>query len=88
MDDTARGATDLLTIYSVTTVTYAIAYFLPIILQEGMDYSVGTKILCRDNRNILKLGPGAAQCLVAPPYAFAGEFCSRIVSKDPTNQFL
>ncbi|PLB50639.1 permease of the major facilitator superfamily [Aspergillus steynii IBT 23096] len=38
-----------------TTVTYAIAYFLPIILQQGMGYDVG-----------------AAQCLVAPPFALAG----------------
>lgn len=38
-----------------TTVTYAIAYFLPIILQQGMGYSVG-----------------ASQCLVAPPFVFAG----------------
>jgi hypothetical protein len=36
-------------------VTYAIAYFLPIILMEGMGFGVG-----------------AAQCLVAPPYVFAG----------------
>jgi hypothetical protein len=35
-------------------VTYALAYFLPIILQENMGFSVG-----------------AAQCLVAPPYALA-----------------
>ncbi|KAL5365022.1 major facilitator superfamily domain-containing protein [Aspergillus floccosus] len=41
--------------FSSTTVTYAIAYFLPIILQQGMGFSVG-----------------AAQCLVAPPFAFAG----------------
>ncbi|KAJ5469359.1 hypothetical protein N7539_008977 [Penicillium diatomitis] len=41
--------------FCVTTVTYAIAYFLPIILMEGM-----------------KFGVGAAQCLVAPPYVFAG----------------
>lgn len=41
--------------FCLTTVTYAIAYFLPIILREGMGYSVG-----------------ASQCLVAPPYAFAG----------------
>lgn len=41
--------------FSSTTVTYAIAYFLPIILQEGMGFSVG-----------------ASQCLVAPPFAFAG----------------
>ena len=40
---------------SLTTVTYAIAYFLPIILREGMGFDVG-----------------ASQCLVAPPYAFAG----------------
>ncbi|KAL3264984.1 hypothetical protein ABHI18_000261 [Aspergillus niger] len=38
-----------------TTVAYAIAYFLPIILQEGMGFSTG-----------------ASQCLVAPPYGFAG----------------
>jgi hypothetical protein len=37
-----------------TTVSYALAYFLPIILRDGMGFSVG-----------------AAQCLVAPPYAFA-----------------
>lgn len=36
-----------------TAIAYAIAYFLPIILRDGMGYSVG-----------------AAQCLVAPPYAF------------------
>ncbi|KAL4889881.1 major facilitator superfamily domain-containing protein [Aspergillus ambiguus] len=41
--------------FSSTTVTYAIAYFLPIILQQGMGFSVG-----------------AAQCLVAPPFGFAG----------------
>jgi MFS family permease len=39
----------------LTTVTYAIAYFLPIILMEGMKFDVGR-----------------AQCLVAPPYVFAG----------------
>jgi MFS family permease len=38
-----------------TTVSYAIAYFLPVILNKGMGFSVG-----------------AAQCLVAPPYAAAG----------------
>ncbi|RAK96985.1 putative phthalate transporter [Aspergillus ibericus CBS 121593] len=38
-----------------TTIAYAIAYFLPIILQDGMGFSTG-----------------AAQCLVAPPYGFAG----------------
>lgn len=38
-----------------TTVSYALAYFLPLILRGGMGFSVG-----------------ASQCLVAPPYAFAG----------------
>ncbi|KAK6540014.1 hypothetical protein TWF694_008847 [Orbilia ellipsospora] len=38
-----------------TTVTYSLAYFLPIILHEGMGFSIA-----------------ASQCLVAPPYAFAG----------------
>ncbi|KAJ4507887.1 hypothetical protein HRR83_007577 [Exophiala dermatitidis] len=41
--------------FCLTTITYAIAYFLPIILRENMGFSVG-----------------AAQCLVAPPYAVAG----------------
>ncbi|RAH64197.1 putative phthalate transporter [Aspergillus aculeatinus CBS 121060] len=41
--------------FCTTTVTYAIAYFLPIILQQGMGFSIG-----------------AAQCLAAPPYIFAG----------------
>lgn len=41
--------------FCLTTVTYAIAYFLPIILMEGMKFDVGK-----------------AQCLVAPPYVFAG----------------
>ncbi|ETN41584.1 uncharacterized protein HMPREF1541_03520 [Cyphellophora europaea CBS 101466] len=41
--------------FSITTVTYAIAYFLPIILREGMGFSIA-----------------ASQCLVAPPYIFAG----------------
>ncbi|KAK4124656.1 general substrate transporter [Parathielavia appendiculata] len=41
--------------FNTTTVTYALAYFMPIILQLNMGFSVG-----------------AAQCLVAPPYAFAG----------------
>ncbi|RJE21364.1 phthalate transporter [Aspergillus sclerotialis] len=41
--------------FSLTTVTYAIAYFLPIILREGMGFGIG-----------------ASQCLVAPPYGFAG----------------
>ena len=47
--------------FCLTTVTYSIAYFLPIILREGMGFSIG-----------------AAQCLVAPPYAFAGivMFCT------------
>ncbi|KAJ5394801.1 Major facilitator superfamily domain general substrate transporter [Penicillium crustosum] len=39
----------------VTMPSYAIAYFLPIILQESMHFSVVK-----------------AQCLVAPPYVFAG----------------
>lgn len=39
----------------VTTVTYALAYFLPIILNESLEFSVGV-----------------SQCLIAPPYAFAG----------------
>ncbi|KAL9052560.1 MAG: hypothetical protein Q9162_005308 [Coniocarpon cinnabarinum] len=38
-----------------TTVTYALAYFLPIILKNGLGYDTGT-----------------SQCLIAPPYAFAG----------------
>jgi MFS family permease len=38
-----------------TTMTYAIAYFLPIILKDGMGFS-----------------PAAANCLIAPPYLFAG----------------
>ncbi|KAF2839395.1 MFS general substrate transporter [Patellaria atrata CBS 101060] len=41
--------------FSLTTVTYALAYFLPIILHGGMGFSIA-----------------ASQCLVAPPYAFAG----------------
>ncbi|KAJ6111495.1 hypothetical protein N7523_007556 [Penicillium sp. IBT 18751x] len=41
--------------FCLTTVTYAIAYFLPTILMEGMGFGVGK-----------------AQCLVAPPYVFAG----------------
>ncbi|KAL1845948.1 hypothetical protein VTK73DRAFT_387 [Phialemonium thermophilum] len=41
--------------FDTTTITYALAYFLPIILVGNMGFSVG-----------------AAQCLVAPPYAFAG----------------
>jgi hypothetical protein len=36
-------------------VTYALAYFLPIILHDKMGFSIGE-----------------SQCLVAPPYAFAG----------------
>ncbi|KAJ6153679.1 hypothetical protein N7470_006638 [Penicillium chermesinum] len=41
--------------FCLTTVTYAIAYFLPIILRTGMGFGIGE-----------------SQCLVAPPYAFAG----------------
>ncbi|KAJ5500712.1 Major facilitator superfamily domain general substrate transporter [Penicillium expansum] len=56
-----KPATDLkiwgfaMIFFCLTTVTYAIAYFLPIILMSGMGYGVGK-----------------AQCLVAPPYGFAG----------------
>ncbi|KAL9006062.1 MAG: hypothetical protein Q9188_001189 [Gyalolechia gomerana] len=38
-----------------TTVSYALAYFLPIILNQELGFDTGT-----------------AQCLIAPPYAFAG----------------
>ncbi|EOO02025.1 putative general substrate transporter protein [Phaeoacremonium minimum UCRPA7] len=41
--------------FNTTTITYALAYFLPLILTYNMGFSVG-----------------ASQCLVAPPYAFAG----------------
>jgi MFS family permease len=41
--------------FNTTTVTYALAYFMPIILRENMGFTVGE-----------------SQCLVAPPYAFAG----------------
>ncbi|OAQ66291.1 phthalate transporter [Pochonia chlamydosporia 170] len=41
--------------FNTTTMSYALAYTLPIILVANMGFSVG-----------------AAQCLVAPPYAFAG----------------
>lgn len=41
--------------FNVTTVSYALAYFLPIILVSNLGFDVG-----------------ASQCLVAPPYAFAG----------------
>lgn len=40
-----------------TTISYALAYTLPILLVENMGFDIG-----------------AAQCLVAPPYAFAGIF--------------
>ena len=40
---------------SVTTVTYALAYFLPLILNDSLGFSAGV-----------------SQCLIAPPYAFAG----------------
>ena len=43
--------------FNTTTVTYALAYFLPIILNSSLGFDVGT-----------------SQCLVAPPYAFAGFF--------------
>ncbi|EPE02359.1 general substrate transporter [Ophiostoma piceae UAMH 11346] len=41
--------------FNTTTITYALAYFLPIILVGNMGFSIIE-----------------AQCLVAPPYAFAG----------------
>ncbi|KAH6654659.1 major facilitator superfamily domain-containing protein [Truncatella angustata] len=41
--------------FNTTTVTYALAYFLPIILHTNLGFSIG-----------------ASQCLIAPPYAFAG----------------
>ncbi|KAK4192209.1 major facilitator superfamily domain-containing protein [Podospora australis] len=41
--------------FNTTTVTYALAYFMPIILHDNMGFSIG-----------------ASQCLIAPPYAFAG----------------
>jgi hypothetical protein len=41
--------------FNTTTVTYALAYFLPIILNTNLGFSIG-----------------ASQCLIAPPYAFAG----------------
>ncbi|SPO00345.1 related to putative tartrate transporter [Cephalotrichum gorgonifer] len=41
--------------FGTTTVTYSLAYFLPIILNVNLGFDVG-----------------ASQCLVAPPYAFAG----------------
>lgn len=46
---------DLFSFSCSTTLSYAIAYFLPIILQKGMGFGIGE-----------------SQCLVAPPYAFAG----------------
>ncbi|KAI0129069.1 major facilitator superfamily domain-containing protein [Xylariales sp. AK1849] len=44
-----------LVFFNTTTITYALAYFLPIILNTNLGFSVG-----------------ASQCLVAPPYVFAG----------------
>ena len=41
--------------FNTTTITYALAYFLPLILHDNMKFSVGV-----------------SQCLVAPPYVFAG----------------
>lgn len=41
--------------FNTTTVTYALAYFLPIILNGNMGFTIAQ-----------------SQCLVAPPYAFAG----------------
>ena len=39
----------------LTTVAYCVGFFLPIILNNNMGFTVG-----------------ASQCLIAPPYAFAG----------------
>jgi hypothetical protein len=56
-----KGALDLkvwgfaLIFMLTTTMTYAIAYFLPIILKDGMGFSAA-----------------ASNCLIAPPYVFAG----------------
>ncbi|KAJ9668395.1 hypothetical protein H2201_001443 [Coniosporium apollinis] len=56
-----RGGKDIkiwgyaLIFFGTTTISYALAYFMPIILRENMGFSIG-----------------ASQCLVAPPYAFAG----------------
>lgn len=41
--------------FNTTTLAYALAFFLPIILMGNMGFTVGE-----------------AQCLIAPPYAFAG----------------
>lgn len=41
--------------FGSTTMSYALAYFLPIILRESMGFTIAE-----------------SQCLVAPPYAFAG----------------
>lgn len=41
--------------FNTTTITYALAYFLPIILKNNLGFSIGE-----------------SQCLIAPPYAFAG----------------
>ncbi|KAH9887416.1 major facilitator superfamily MFS-1 [Xylariomycetidae sp. FL2044] len=41
--------------FATTTISYAIAFFLPIILNRNLGFDAGT-----------------SQCLVAPPYAFAG----------------
>ncbi|KAF1828222.1 MFS general substrate transporter [Decorospora gaudefroyi] len=55
-----KGGTDIkiwgfaMIFFNTTTVSYALAYFLPIILTVNMGFDVG-----------------AAQCLVAPPYALA-----------------
>jgi predicted MFS family arabinose efflux permease len=41
--------------FNTTTTTYALAFFLPLILNVSMGFDTGT-----------------SQCLIAPPYAFAG----------------
>ncbi|CAI6084580.1 unnamed protein product [Clonostachys chloroleuca] len=56
-----RGGTDwkiwayAMLFFNTTTISYSLAYTLPILLVQNMGFDVG-----------------AAQCLVAPPYAFAG----------------
>jgi MFS family permease len=41
--------------FDTTTITYALAYFLPVILQVGLHFNIAM-----------------SQCMIAPPYVFAG----------------
>jgi sugar phosphate permease len=41
--------------FDTTTISYALAYFLPVILKQGLHFNVAM-----------------SQCLIAPPYVFAG----------------